>query len=87
MLNSDQARKYDDNPPKPLNNATISGIDVIFTRKAKTAPIEPPTNIALNISKGLITSIRVTKIANNIPKEETIFPLAADDSLESIFNP
>ena len=29
-------------PPKPLNSATISGIEVILTSRAAAAPITPP---------------------------------------------
>ena len=87
VLNSDQAKKNDDRPPNPLNKATISGIDVIFTRNANIEPIRPPNKTALKTKIGLIISTIVTKTATSIPEEETKFPLAAVSSLDSIFSP
>ena len=77
-VNSDHAKKKEDKPPKPLNNATISGIEVIFTFNANRAPILPPSKIATKTSIGLIILVTVTKIAKNIPMEDTRFPLAAE---------
>ena len=37
-------------PPTPLNSATICGIAVIFTARAETRPIAPPTTIATAIA-------------------------------------
>ena len=77
-VNSDHAKKKEDKPPKPLNNATISGIEVIFTLNANRAPILPPSKIATKTSIGLIMLVTVTKIAKNIPMEDTRLPLAAE---------
>ena len=87
LLNSDQAKKKEDKPPKPLNNATISGIDVIFTFKANAEPIKAPSSMAESTSTGFTISITVTSTANNIPIEETTLPFAALLSFESIFKP
>ena len=40
---SPTATRPDAAPPKPLKTATISGMAVIFTVRAMTAPISPPT--------------------------------------------
>ena len=36
-------------PPRPFKSATSCGIAVICTRRAITAPIEPPTTAAITI--------------------------------------
>ena len=87
LLNSDQAKKKDDKPPNPLNNATISGIEVIFTFKAKAEPIKAPSSTAESTSTGFTISMTVTSTAKSIPMELTKLPLAAVLSFESIFKP
>ena len=43
-------------PPKPLNNATNSGIEVIFTsEEAKTPTINPATSAASKYSYAIIS--------------------------------
>ena len=37
-------------PPKPFRSATISGIEVILTRAAMMAPMEPPTSMPAKIA-------------------------------------
>ena len=43
------ATSNDAAPPNPFNNATIWGMAVIGTRKARTAPIPPPMTSAAMI--------------------------------------
>ena len=87
MLNSDHAKKNEERPPKPLNKATISGIEVILTFRANSDPIKPPRTIAEITSKGFIISTIVTRTARNIPVEETRLPLAAVSSFDNILRP
>ena len=85
LLNSDQAKKKEDKPPNPLNSATISGIEVIYTFKAKAEPIKAPSSTAESTSTGFTISMTVTSTAKSIPMELTTLPLAAVLSFESIF--
>ena len=87
LLNSDQAIRKVASPPKPLNKATISGIDVIFTFKAIKDPMMAPSNIPLNKTIGLINPIQVMPTAINIATAERKLPLTAVDSFPSIFIP
>ena len=86
-LNSDHAIKKVANPPKPLNKATISGIEVIFTFKAIKDPIIAPIPIPIRINNGLITFINVIETAINIAKAERKLPFTAVSSLPNIFIP
>ena len=63
-VNSDQAIKNVAKPPKPLNKATISGIEVILTFKAISAPTIAPVKIPANKIRGLTKLNIVTKTAN-----------------------
>ena len=87
LLNSDHAKKNEERPPKPLNKATISGIEVILTFRANSDPIKPPRTIAEITSKGFIISTIVTRTARNMPVEETRLPLAAVSSFDNILRP
>ncbi len=86
-LNSDHAIKKVAKPPKPLNKATISGIDVIFTLRAIREPTTAPNAIPLKSIIGLTTSIKVMLTAINIAKAEKKLPLTAVSSLPNIFMP
>jgi len=86
-LYSDQAIKKVAKPPNPLNKATISGIDVIFTLSAIVDPIMAPIAIALIRNNGFTTSTIVTNTAINIAKEDKKLPLTAVSSLPSILMP
>ena len=86
-MNSDQAIKNVAKPPNPLNKATISGIEVIFTLRAIIEPIIAPIEIPIKISKGFITLINVIETAINIANADKKFPLTAVSSLPSIFIP
>ena len=87
LLNSDHAIKKVARPPKPLNNATISGIDVILTFKAIIEPTIAPIIIPENNSRGLTIPIHVIATAINIAKADRKLPLTAVDSLPSILMP
>ena len=86
-VNSDQAIKNVAKPPKPLNKATISGIEVILTFKAINAPTIAPVKIPANKIRGLTKLNIVTKTAMNIAEADKKFPLTAVSSLPSIFIP
>ena len=87
LLNSDHAIKNVARPPKPLNNATISGIDVILTFKAIIEPTIAPIIIPENNSRGLTIPIHVIATAINIAKADRKLPLTAVDSFPSILMP
>ena len=74
-------------PPKPLNNATISGIDVIFTLRAIDEPIIAPRAIPIKSTNGSTTPITVMPTAMNIAKADKKLPLTAVSSLPSILMP
>ena len=81
-------RRSWDNPPKPLNSATISGIAVIFTFKAINDPTEAPIKIATIIVSKLISRLRVvTSTASNMTIAERKLPCTAVDSFPNIFMP
>ena len=86
-MNSDHAKKNDERPPNPLNNATISGIDVIFTLRANSDPIALPTRIADSTNTGSMTFTSVTTTANSMPIADIKFPLTAVSSFPSILRP
>ena len=86
-MNSDHAIKKVAAPPKPLNKATISGIEVIFTRRAIAEPITAPKAMPDNKTIGLITSMRVMLTAINIAKADRKLPFTAVSSLPSILIP
>ncbi len=77
---SDKATKADAAPPKPLNNATISGIPVISTRIAMYNPIrEPkskpePIRIQPSIPSPNCISATVVRTATSIPIAPSWFP-------------
>ena len=87
MLYSDQAIKKVASPPKPLNNATISGIEVILTLSAITDPIIAPTEIPIIIINGFTTFTNVMLTAINIASADKKLPLTAVSSLPSILMP
>jgi hypothetical protein len=86
-LNSDHAIKKVAKPPNPLNSATISGIEVIFTLRAIKEPIVAPIAIPINTIKGFITFMNVTDTAINIANADKKFPLTAVSSFPSILIP
>ena len=86
-LNSDQAIRNVARPPKPLNNATISGIEVIFTLRAIDEPIIAPKAIPIKRINGSITLTTVMATAINIAKADKKLPLTAVSSLPSILMP
>ena len=86
-LCSDHAIKNVANPPKPLNKATISGIDVILTLIAITDPTMAPRAMPPKIINGLMTPTTVTPTARNIANAEIKFPFTAVASFPSILIP
>ena len=86
-LNSDQAIKNVAKPPKPLNNATISGIEVIFTLKAINEPTMAPIEIPMIINNGFTIFTKVIATAINIANADKKLPLTAVSSLPSILIP
>ena len=86
-LNSDHAIKKVAKPPNPLNKATISGIEVIFTFKAIVDPIIAPKTIPPINTIGLTKSTIVTETAINIAKADRKLPFTAVSSFPSIFMP
>jgi hypothetical protein len=86
-LNSDQAIKNVANPPKPLNKATISGIEVIFTLKAINEPITAPIETPIKTITGFTTLMMVTETAMNMADADKKLPLTAVSSLPSILIP
>ena len=90
---SDRATNADAAPPKPLNNATSSGIPVISTFTAIQYPIDEPiiSPAIINVhsaspSANCISSIVVTT-ATSIPIAPNWFPLGAVLGWPSFFNP
>ncbi len=66
-------------PPEPLNSATISGMLVISTFCATTAPTIPPISVAPIIhSQGRMFLLNsVTAMAMNMPKADKVLPRTA----------
>ena len=86
-LYSDHAIRKVASPPKPLNKATISGIEVIFTFKAISEPTIAPRPIPAIRIKGFVTFIKVTRTATSIASADKKLPLTAVSSFPSIFMP
>ena len=84
---SDHAIRKVASPPKPLNKATISGIEVIFTFKAISEPTIAPRPIPAIRIKGFVTFIKVTRTATSIARADKKLPLTAVSSLPSILMP
>ena len=82
MVTSESATKAEAAPPKPLNNATNSGIPVISTLTAIQYPIAEPRNIPAMISihsappsKCILNTVVIT--ATNIPSAPNWLPNGA----------
>jgi hypothetical protein len=86
-VNSDHAKKNDERPPNPLNNATISGMEVIFTLKAINEPITAPIETPIKTITGFTTLMMVTATAMNMADADKKLPLTAVSSLPSILIP
>jgi hypothetical protein len=87
--NADHPTNNDAAPPRPLNNATISGIEVIATARAATAPMAPPTNIpaTIQVKSTMPWSSKAATMATSIPRAENILPRRAVAGEPNIFKP
>jgi len=63
-------------PPKPFNKATICGMAVICTVRAKTAPMAEPMMMPMMMSSKprMLRSKAVVMMATNIPIAATVLP-------------
>jgi len=84
LISSEAATSAEAAPPNPLNNATISGMEVISTRLAITAPTMDPTANPAMISGHprtppsapcMRTTVMIT--ASSMPIEPSWFPRTA----------
>ena len=66
-------------PPEPLNRATISGMLVISTFCATTAPMMPPIKVApiIHSQGNMFLLNRVTAMAMNMPIDDKLLPRTA----------
>ena len=76
-------------PPDPLNRATISGIEVIATKRDASAPTTAPirTPRAINSKATIPSAVSPAVIAINIPNADKALPLRAEFGWPSIFKP
>ena len=70
-------------PTSECMKATISGIDVIGTRRAMTAPIAPPTAMPATINTQLVVTASVVATAIAIPITPKRLPRRAEMGEES----
>ena len=73
-------------PPEPLNNATISGIDVMATRREARAPTKAPAAAAMAIqwNSTMPFDSSVTTMAISMPPADSALPdraVAGDPSI------
>jgi len=86
---ADHPTRRDAAPPDPLKSATISGIAVIWTRRAATAPMSDPraTPPTIHSKVRISREKRVAATATAIPKALRRLPRGADSGRPSIFRP
>ena len=76
-------------PPEPLKSATISGMLVISTFCATTAPTMPPIKVApiIHSQGNMFLLNKVTAIAMNMPNDDRVLPRTAVAGDPSCFRP
>ena len=76
-------------PPDPLKSATISGIAVIATKRAASAPTTAPATaaIAIQCNSTMPLDSRVTTMAISMPAADSALPRRAVAGEPSIFRP
>ena len=76
-------------PPEPLNSATISGMPVMATSRAASAPTTAPATAAMAIqwNSTMPLDSRVTTMAMSMPAAENALPRRAVSGEPSILRP
>jgi hypothetical protein len=87
--NSPMATRADAPPPKPLKRPTISGMAVIWTMRAATAPIRPPVAMPMRmgVQERISLSTTVAMMARNMAKAAMALPARAVAGDWSRFSP